>query len=161
MTCLGHYLYGPRGHLGSIYNESIIYWSTQHMNALGHIVSEKKVFICFSKCKYKGAIDPPGWGNFSPQGHSWQDLCKASNYNAAYQIKKLWLLWFQRRRFFHVFSIVSLWQIMMPQGGACIDPRATVSKIYKEDDYTLLHTIYKSSAPCGFGEEDFLCFFFP
>ena len=39
-----------------------------------------------------------------------------------------------------------------------MDPRGTVGKIYKEDYYTLLHTRYESSGPCGFGEEDFLCF---
>ena len=40
-----------------------------------------------------------------------------------------------------------------------MDPRGTVgriySRIYKEDHYTLLHTKYESSGPCGFGEEDF------
>ena len=40
-----------------------------------------------------------------------------------------------------------------------MDPRGTVGRIYKEDHYTLLHTTYESSGPCGFGEEDFLCFF--
>ena len=44
------------------------------------------------------------------------------------------------------------------QGGARMDPRGTVGWIYKEDNYTLLLTKYKSSVPCGFGEEDFLCF---
>ena len=39
-----------------------------------------------------------------------------------------------------------------------MDPRGTVGRIYKEDHYTLLHTKYESSGPCGFGE-DFLCFF--
>ena len=40
-----------------------------------------------------------------------------------------------------------------------MDPRGTVDRIYKEDHYTLLHTKYESSEPCGFGEEDFfLCF---
>ena len=29
-----------------------------------------------------------------------------------------------------------------------------VGRIYKEDQYTLLHTKYESSWPCGFGEED-------
>ena len=37
-------------------------------------------------------------------------------------------------------------------------PRGTLGRIYKEDHYTLLHTKYESSGPCGFGEEDFLCF---
>ena len=41
------------------------------------------------------------------------------------------------------------------QGGACMDPRGTVGRIYKEDHYTLLHKKYESSGPCGFGEEDF------
>ena len=40
-----------------------------------------------------------------------------------------------------------------------MDPRDTVGRIYEEDHYTLLHTKYESSGPCGFGEEDFfLCF---
>ena len=39
-----------------------------------------------------------------------------------------------------------------------MDPRGTVGRIYKEDHYTLLQTKYESSGPCGFGEEDFLCF---
>ena len=40
-----------------------------------------------------------------------------------------------------------------------MDPRGTVGRIYKEDNYTLLHTKYENSGPCGFGEEDFfLCF---
>ena len=39
-----------------------------------------------------------------------------------------------------------------------MDPRGTVGRIYKEEHYTLLQIKYESSGPCGFGEEDFLCF---
>ena len=39
-----------------------------------------------------------------------------------------------------------------------MDPRGTAGRIYKEDYYTLLHTKYERSGPCGFGEEDFLYF---
>ena len=46
-----------------------------------------------------------------------------------------------------------------PQGGACMNPRGTVGRIYTEDHYTLLPTKYESSGPCGFGEEDLLMFF--
>ena len=46
-----------------------------------------------------------------------------------------------------------------PQGGACMNPRGTVGRIYKEDHYTLLQTKYESSGPCGFGEEDCFMFF--
>ena len=41
---------------------------------------------------------------------------------------------------------------MTPRGGARMDPRGTIGRIYKEDHYTLLHTKYKSSGPCGCGE---------
>ena len=37
-------------------------------------------------------------------------------------------------------------------------PRGKGGKTYKEDHYTLLHTKYENSGPCGFGEVDFLCF---
>ena len=46
-----------------------------------------------------------------------------------------------------------------PRGGAIFDTRGMVGRIYKEDHYTLLHKKYKSSGPCGFGEEDFFMFF--
>ena len=48
---------------------------------------------------------------------------------------------------------------MMPRGVTCMDPRDTVGRIYKEDHYTLLHTKYESSVPCGFKEEDFFYVF--
>ena len=40
-----------------------------------------------------------------------------------------------------------------------MDPRGTVGRIYKEDNYTFINTKYESFGPCGFGEEDFLKFF--
>ena len=46
-----------------------------------------------------------------------------------------------------------------PRGGARMDPRGTVGRIYKEDHYTLLLTKYESSGPCGFREEDFFYVF--
>ena len=45
-----------------------------------------------------------------------------------------------------------------PQGRAIFDSRGMVGRIYKEDHYTLLHTNYKSSGPCGLGEDDFFVF---
>ena len=40
-----------------------------------------------------------------------------------------------------------------------MDPRGTAGRIYKADHYTLLHTKYERSGPCGFGEEDFFYVF--
>ena len=62
------------------------------------------------------------------------------------------------KKIFLCFPIVCLREIMMPRGGAIFDPRGMVGRIYKEDHYTLLHTKYESSGPCGFGGEDFFCF---
>ena len=38
------------------------------MNALGLVVSEKKIFLCFPHCKSMGANDPQGWAIFDPRG---------------------------------------------------------------------------------------------
>ena len=46
-----------------------------------------------------------------------------------------------------------------PRGGARMDPRGMVGRIYEEEHYTLLHTKYESSGPCGFGGEDFFYVF--
>ena len=48
---------------------------------------------------------------------------------------------------------------MTPPGRVPYGPKGTVGRIYKEDHFTLLHTKYESSGPCGFGEEDFFMFF--
>ena len=68
---------------------------------------------------------------------------------------------FGEEDFFYVFPIVCLCMgANDPQGGAIFYPRGMVGRIYKEDHYTLRHTKYESSGPCGFGEEDFFLFFF-
>ena len=46
-----------------------------------------------------------------------------------------------------------------PRGGARVDHRGTVGRIYKEEHYILLQTKYESSGPCGFGEDFFM--FYP
>ena len=56
----------PGAPLEAFIKESIILWSAQHMKALGHMVSEKKDFLCFSH-------DAPGGGaRMDPQGQGWQ-----------------------------------------------------------------------------------------
>ena len=45
----------PGAPLAAFIKESIMHWSTQHMKALGHMVSEKKIFFRFSH-------DAPGAG---------------------------------------------------------------------------------------------------
>ena len=58
----------PGAPLAAFVKERIIHRSTQHMKALGHVVSVKKIFF------YVFPMTPPGRGPYGPQGHSWQDL---------------------------------------------------------------------------------------
>ena len=44
-----------------------------------------------------------------------------------------------------------------PTGGTIFDPRGMIGRIYKKDHYTLLHTKYEGSGPCGFGEDFLIC----
>ena len=44
--------------LAALIKGSIIHWSTQHMKVLGHMVSEKKIFV------YVFPMTPPGWGPY-------------------------------------------------------------------------------------------------
>ena len=48
--------------LAALIKESIIHWSTQHMKALSHMVSEKQIFLCFSH------DIPPGGARMDPTG---------------------------------------------------------------------------------------------
>ena len=42
---------------------------TQNIKALGLMVPEKKIFLCFTYCKSMGANDPPMYiANFDPRG---------------------------------------------------------------------------------------------
>ena len=74
-------------------------------------------------------------------------------------MKALGLVILEKKIFFYVFPIACLWELMTPGAVPFFDPRGMVGRIYKEDHYTLLHTKYESSGPCGFGEEDFFMFF--
>ena len=75
-------------------------------------------------------------------------------------MKALWLVVSEKKICFNVFPIVSLWELMTSVARPFYDPRAMVGRIYKEDQYTLLHTKYESSGPCDLSEKNifFLCF---
>ena len=51
----------PGAPLAAFIKENIIHWSTQHMKALGHMVSQKKIFLCFSHDAHvAGPVWTPG-----------------------------------------------------------------------------------------------------
>ena len=70
MTPLGRDQYGPQGArlAGFIRRIHCIHCYTQNMKALALVVSEKKIFFCFSHCKSMGANDPRGGACMDPRG---------------------------------------------------------------------------------------------
>ena len=73
-------------------------------------------------------------------------------------MKALGLVVSEKKIFFLCFSHCKSMGANNPRGEVIFDPRAMFGRIYKEDHYTLLHTKYESSGPCGFREEDFFIF---
>ena len=115
------------------------------MKALGLAVSEKKIFLYFHH-------DAPGAGPMWTRGARLAGFIKRNTiYCYKQNMKALGLVVLEKK--IHLCLTQD-----HPRGGARMDPRGTVGRIYKEDHYTLLLTKYESSGPCGFGEEDFLCF---
>ena len=119
------------------------------MKALGHVVSEKKIFFSFSN-------EAPGAGPiWSPGARLAGFIKRTTIYCYKQNMKALGLVISEKK----IFLSFSHDPPPPPRGGAHMDPGGTVGRIYKEDHYTLLQTKYESSGPCGFGKEDFLKFF--
>ena len=79
---------------------------------------------------------PPEHGQFGPQGHGWQDLCRGSLNN----------ILCGPHGFRGVFSIYSQWTIT-PRVWANFDPRGMVGRIYVGDHWTLLYIKYIGCEP--------------
>ena len=131
---------GPR--LAGFIKRTTIHCYTQNIKALGLVVSEK-IFYVFPH-------DPPGpkpmADNNGPRaGPVWTPGARLAGFIKTTTIhcytqnmKALGLV--VSEKIFYVFP-------MTPRGGAGMDPRGTVGRIYREDHYTFLPTIYESSGP--------------
>ena len=121
------------------------------MKALGLVVSEQTFFVCFSH-------DAPGALPVWTQGARLAGFIMKSTIHCYTQnIKALGLVVLEKKICL-CFSHCKSMGANDPRGGAIFDPKRMVGRIYKEDSYTLLHTKYASSGPCGFGEEDIFMF---
>ena len=67
-------IWTPGSRLAGIIKGLTKHCFTQNINALGLMVSEKKIFFTFFPIMSMAANDPPGCGQLGPQGHDWQDL---------------------------------------------------------------------------------------
>ena len=143
----------PRGTVGRIYIEGhYTLLHTKHGSSRSCGFKED-FFSCLSHCKSMGANGPQGGAISDPRGILGRIYVKLHKTLLHTKYRSFGCCGFREEDFFHVFPIISLWQIMMPRDRACMDPSGPVSRTYKEDHYTLLHTKYESSGPCGFGEE--------
>ena len=111
----------------------------------------KKSFLCFSH-------DYPGAGAVWTPGARLAGFIKRTTIHCYTQNMKALGLVASEKKIFLCFSHCKSMGANDPRGGATFDSRGMVGRSYEEDHYTLLHTKYKSSWPCGF-EEDFFMFF--
>ena len=79
------------------------------MKALGHMVSEKKIFLCFPNCKSKGAIDqppPPRGGAISdPRGMLGRIYVKLHIYMLHTKYRSFGCCGFREEDFFMYFPL--------------------------------------------------------
>ena len=121
------------------------------MKSPGLVISMQKNFVCFSH-------DAPGAGPlWTPRAWLAGFIKRTTIHCYTQNMKALGLVVLEK--IFVCFSHCKSMGANDPQGEAIFDPRGMVSRNYKEDHYTLLHTKYESYGLCGFGEEDFFMFF--
>ena len=124
------------------------------MKALGLVVSEKKIFLCFTHDP-----PPPGAGPVWTPGASLAGFIKRTTIHCYTQNMKALGPVVSEKKIFLFFSHCKSMGANDPRGRAIFDPRGMIGRIYKEDHFTLLHTKYEIFGSCGFGEEDFIMFF--
>ena len=122
------------------------------MKAQGLVVL-KNFFLCFSH-------DIPGaWPVWTP-GHGWQDLLREPLYIVHTKWESSGPCGFgEDDLFFLCLSHCKPMGANGPRDGVIFDSRDMVSRIYKEDHYTLLLTKYERSRPYGLGEDFFFIIF--
>ena len=142
----------PRARLAEFIKRTTIHCYTQNLKALGLVVSGR-FFLCFSH-DAPGAV--PVW---TPGARLAGFIKRTTIHCYTHNMKALGLVILEKKIFFYVFPIACLWELMTPGAVTFFDPRGILGRIYKEDHYTLQHTKYESSGPCGFG--NFFFMFFP
>ena len=104
---------------------------------------------CIFHYEPMGYNDAPGAGPVWTPGARLAGFIKRTTYILGLVVSE--------NKIFYVFPIVSLWQLMKLRAGPFLTPGSWLAG-FIEDHHTLLHTKYESSGPCGFCEENLLCF---
>ena len=97
------------------------------MNALGLVVSEKKILLYFPH-------DAPGAGPVWTPGARLAGFIKRTTRHCYTPNMKALGFLVSEKKIFYVFPIVSLWELMTPGVGSFLTPGpCMVGRIYKED----------------------------
>ena len=121
------------------------------MKALGLVVSEKKIFVCFSR-------DAPRAGLVWTQGARLAGFMKRTTRHCYTQnMKALGLVVSEKKIFFYVFPIVSLWELITPGAGSFLTPGPWLAGFIKR---TTIHCYTQNMKALGLvvSEKIFLIF---
>ena len=121
----------PGAWLAGFIKKTTIHCYTQNKTSLGLVVTEKKIFLCFSHCKSMGANDPHSDAIFDPRGMVGR-IYKEDHYTLPHaKYERPGPCGFGEEDIFMFFHDTH-------RGVPCMDPRGMVGRIYKEDHYTML-----------------------
>ena len=133
----------PGALLAGFIKRTTIHCYTQNMKALGLMVLEKKIFYVFPIVSLWELMTPWGGAIFDPRGMVGRIIKRTTIHCYIQNMKALGLV-VSDKKIFSTFP-------MTPRGRGLYGPQGYGWQDYKEDHYTLLHTKYESSGPCGFG----------
>ena len=131
----GAAIFDPRDMTSGFIKMTTTHCYIQNMKALGLVVSEKKIFVCFSH-------DAPEAGPVWTPGARLAGFIKRSTIHCYTQNIKALGFVVSEKKIFVCFSHCKSMGANDSRGGAIFDPRGMIDRIYKEHNYTLLHTKY-------------------
>ena len=117
----------PGARLAGFMKRTTRHCYTQNMKALGFLVSEKKIFFYVFPIVSLWELMTPGAGSFLTPGPWLAGFIKRATKHSYTQNMKALGLVVSEKKIFFIFSQ------RRPRGGARMDPRGTVGRIYEED----------------------------
>ena len=132
----------PRALLAGFIKRTTIYCYTQNMKALGLLVLEKKIFLCFSDDAPRGTVGR---------------IYKEDHYILLHTNMKALSLVVSEKKIFLCFSIICLWELITSGAGPFLTPGAWLAGIIKR---TTTHCYIQNIKALGLVVSEKKIFFF-